>query len=90
MSVDIELTTEQKLEILQDIADSLGGRYRDDYSGRCMYGKTCPGITVDGDENEVIEEAGARGIRGARTDSMGRGVIVYWPGITTKPKQEDE
>jgi len=47
-----------------------------------MFGETCASINCD-DANEVIAAAGAAGIRGARTDSMGRGSVVYWPSIKT-------
>lgn len=63
-----------------------------DYSGRGMYGRNCIGIDVDttgdvmkiaallidgGFSTDEIIELG----EGMTTDSMGRGMIVYWPGI---------
>jgi hypothetical protein len=66
------------------------------YSGRGMYGKTCVGLRTDsvreavavlvkcatnyGSDggDELAEEMAAR----LTTDSMGMGVIVYFPGIT--------
>lgn len=66
---------------------------RMDYSGRGMYGKTCPGVVVE-DVREVYAEiadfnldrpprddeptAGDL-IRKCREDTMGRDVIVYLP-----------
>lgn len=76
-------TLEAKIEAVHDVADEIGGKVRTDYSGRGMYGKTCYGITCD-NEDECIEAAGAKGLRGARTDNMGRGTIVYWPSIKGK------
>lgn len=62
---------------------------REDYSGRGMYGKECPGLVgsrkefvrfyirlaaqIGADEAEDLANA-------AREDSMGREEIVYWPG----------
>lgn len=54
-----------------------GRKLYPDYSGRCMYGKTCLGITCD-DPADTIADAG---VKGARTDNMGRSWIVYWPNI---------
>lgn len=54
-----------------------GRRLRTDYSGRGMFGSTCYGITCN-DPQDVIAEVG---IKGARTDSMGRSTIVYWPSV---------
>lgn len=60
------------------------------YSGRYMYGKDCLGVDVDGigtlllavaefvtDDNraEILET-----LRGTRSDAMGLGTIVYFPG----------
>lgn len=77
------MTHEEQVQAVNDVADLLGGSVRDDYSGRGMFGKSCYGIVCD-DANECIAEAGALGLRGARTDSMGRSVIVYWPSIQGK------
>jgi hypothetical protein len=50
------------------------------YSGRGMYGKTCLGAVADSREAiySVIRPAD---IRSASVDSMGRGVLVYWPSV---------
>lgn len=75
------MTNSQKLE---EIAENLGCDFRESYSGRGMYGKSCVGIDVDSyNEMEgVIEKALEHGIKGAKTDSMGKGYIVYWPSIS--------
>ena len=65
------------LDKFQTIADDAGGELYRGYSGRGMYGETCIGIT--GDATNIIEQAGAQGIKGAKTDSMGLSDIVYWP-----------
>lgn len=67
-------------EKLHGIACETGDTFRPDYSGRGMYGTECVGI-VTGNPNEIIAMAGKRGIRGAVTDSMGKGTIVYWPKV---------
>lgn len=63
-----------------------------DYSGRGMYGAACLGFTVShlADAFKIAVAMGgvlgadeAREIAGkARSDSMGRDVIVYFPGVT--------
>lgn len=66
-----------------------------DYSGRCMYGRTCPGITVNDDlqpfefalaladfvsETEEVTPYELGDMLGtSRVDSMGLGYIVYFP-----------
>lgn len=53
------------------------------YSGRCMFGATCYGIVCD-DPEDVIAEVG---VKGARTDSMGLHIIVYWPHVSDDQRQ---
>lgn len=70
--------------------ESVSAEFRD-YSGRGMYGDRCPSFDVE-DEAEAFsvfvrlavedEEMAAYLARTARTDSMGRGMVVYWPSIT--------
>ncbi len=65
-----------------------------EYSGRFMFGKTCPAISYDGslsaiiaDLSESIMNAGDNdlmlkfivALRGAKTDSFGTGSILYFP-----------
>lgn len=47
------------------------------YSGRGMNGRTCMGISCH-DPEDVIAEVG---VKGARTDSLGKATIVYWPDV---------
>lgn len=48
-----------------------GFKVRFDYSGRGMFGRTCPA---------VVCPSGAFGFKGARTDSMGKSdIVVYLP-----------
>lgn len=60
-----------------------------DYSGRGMYGRVCP--AVSGPSPVAVCAALAAGcatgeeaaelIAGLKTDSMGMGVVLYWPGV---------
>ena len=83
------MTDEDKIDSLRRIADENNWAFRDDYSGRSMYGKCCPGITTD-DAIACIEEAAESGVKGAHMDSMGRSTIVYWPGIKIIPEKKEE
>ena len=53
-------------------AEKLGYEVRD-YSGRGMFGRQCPGVTVD-NANDFIAEIGMRGLK---VDNMGLSYIVY-------------
>jgi len=74
-------TTKEKIEIIREVADEIGGEVRDDYSGRGMYGANCYGIDCD-DDQYAIGEAAERGLKGASVDQLGKGYIVYWPSVT--------
>jgi hypothetical protein len=50
------------------------------YSGRGMFGAECLAATAKRVE-DVYAVIPASAIRGARTDSMGFDVVVYWPGV---------
>ena len=76
------------IEIIEDVADAIGGEVYPDYSGRGMFGSTCYGIVFAGNTTRVIEEASARGLRGAKTDSMGKDCIVYWPHVKADDNSE--
>lgn len=78
-------------EQLLDLANYLDGEVYEDYSGRAMYGATCPGITADVTDVKVgfaiatlLGEVGDLAEIMAdctRTDNMGRSTIFYWPDI---------
>lgn len=82
-----KLTNEEKVQVIEEIADENGDGFRRDYSGRGMFGSCCVGIVTD-DPMGTIEEAAARGVRGACQDRMGLNVIVYWPSVKTKREEE--
>lgn len=73
------------------------------YSGRGMYGRTCLGVTLGGDIGNAVAdiflamahtaspsdmEEVADAFRGMQTDSMGRGTIMYFPGIEFSDSDE--
>lgn len=71
------------------------------YSGRAMYGKECLGIecgSVSAFMVEILENADnmdevreiADALRNMRSDNMGLGMIVYFPGIPFVESEEDE
>lgn len=57
-----------------------GGEPRS-YSGRGMYGVRCVGVDMDYEGQYELPA-------GFVTDSMGRGVIAYWPSIEWKGDEE--
>ena len=74
------------------IADNADATLYPDYSGRSMYGSQCVGFSVRGGNAESrvtraivrsLDDAFADEMLSAlRTDSLGLGVVVYFPGIT--------
>ena len=48
------------------------------YSGRSMYGKECVAVSGRISEYEVGQAVG-KGFGKPLTDSMGLGIVVYWP-----------
>jgi hypothetical protein len=70
-------------EVMEEIAEEVGGTVRDNYSGRFMYGSKCYGIDCDS-YVRCLEVAGSKGVTGAKVDNMGLGWIVYWPQYSKK------
>lgn len=52
------------------------GREPRSYSGRFMYGKRCIGVNLD-----HIGDADGLPLKGSAMDSMGMGIILYWPRV---------
>jgi glucan biosynthesis protein len=67
------------VEIIEKLKDK--GFDPTSYSGRGMFGKRCVSVYVR--PNEIWKEAEVVEIVGARptTDSMGKGIVVYWPNL---------
>jgi hypothetical protein len=85
-----ERSTTDTLKILNEVIENTTDtRIYRKYSGRHMYGKNCLGISGP-DEIEIIEEAAERGLKGARVDQLGRGVIVYWPDAPDHGDEQEE
>ena len=74
------MNLEEQIEILNEVADIVGGEIYKGYSGRGMYGTRCYGIECD-EPIPCIEQAATQGITGANYDQMGLQYIVYWPSI---------
>lgn len=69
-----------KIEKIHEAAQKCGGEVWDNYSGRGMYGATCYGIDCDS-EADLLMAIGAVGLPKPKLDSMGLGIIAYWPAI---------
>jgi hypothetical protein len=96
--------SEQQQGLIGEILYGISGAEARSYSGRAMYGEECLGIVFD-DLADAIRFAFAVGAADPdladtliqpRFDSMGRGIIVYWPsvaawdGIGDEDEDEDE
>jgi len=72
--------------------DSDAVEIREDYSGRGMYGTKCLGFVVSSQRTAYRLMVGLAAVLGtdeasdiarrAQSDSMGRDMIVYFPGVT--------
>ena len=69
---EAEESRKEKEAKFTEKAESLGYEV-EGYSGRCMYGRECPSITVD-DVHDTIAEIGMKGLK---SDNMGLSYIVY-------------
>lgn len=91
-----EITREQ-FTAAMDLVNMDGDQLREDYSGRGMYGHTCPAITADrhADVYAFMAALGATLAEdmddpydavelagGTQVDQMGLGIVAYWPGLT--------
>lgn len=79
---------------LRDAVDEAdGAEILTDYSGRMMYGETCLAVTVDWagtlsliayelgvSDTRCCDDLGWQLLRDAQMDSMGRGLVMYFPG----------
>lgn len=85
---------EDIIELIQLFCIQKGCKYRDNYSGRGMFGRTCAGIVTNNANRTIgklIEYLVRQGIDYEEalgnicTDNMGLGFIVYFPSVSTKP-----
>lgn len=96
-----ELYMENIKELIKDFCDDEGLNYRDDYSGRGMYGRSCVAVDCDNpletlsgifaylvDSDDDIEGCDVQFSLGEpKQDSMGMGSILYFPKLSTKDKE---
>jgi phage gp45-like len=77
------MTVDEAHAIVQQLQEEgVDAEVMEDYSGRGMFGRTCPAITG---ERAILTEIGyaasqigmARSDVPSRTDSMGLGIVVY-------------
>lgn len=76
---------------IEEAIEDAGWDVRAGYSGRFMYGKTCPSVEFDSMNSVIrlfiaIAESDAALAEelatSAKFDSLGKGYIVYWPRYT--------
>ena len=80
-------------ECLEKLADYFGFDVRS-YSGRGMYGKTCLAIVGEGINlislgyalGEMDRDIDKYDLDNMRSDSMGLGMVYYWPNIEYENK----
>lgn len=87
-------------QIVMDFCEAYGYEYRNDYSGRGMYGATCVGFTCSNVNRALMEFGGFVVVNGAdlddfifclSTDRLGYGAIVYFTSIEDESEDcEDE
>ncbi len=89
------LTTEQ-IETIQDLASEIDGAELRSYSGRGMYGKQCLGIDMDSMADAfrfalmVEDEDLTVALSNPCFDSMGLGIIVYFPNVEAPEGIDDD
>lgn len=86
-------------KIIEEFCEEYGYSYRNDYSGRCMYGRCCVGIVcqdvletlvqlcqyiVDTSDDVDLQEV----LGSPRQDSMGLDSIIYFPAVSEKDEEE--
>jgi hypothetical protein len=71
------MATKTAARLHQTLINAGIGRVRS-YSGRFMYGKSCIGIALSRGESPT-ELGNLRFAGPSRQDSLGLGMIVYWP-----------
>lgn len=84
-------------EKIKEFCEEKGDRFYEDYSGRCMYGRTCVGVVTEDSaisltldllvylvENEMDLYEAKELLQFARTDRMGYDTIVYFPRINSE------
>jgi hypothetical protein len=89
------LTTEH-IDTIQDLISDIDGAELRSYSGRGMYGKQCLGIDMDSMADAfrfalmVEDEDLTVALSNPCFDSMGLGIIVYFPNVEAPEGIDDE
>ena len=90
-----KLTTDQ-IDTIQDLLMDIEGAELRSYSGRAMYGQECLGIDMDGMDDAfrfalmVTDSELADALSSPRFDSMGMGIIVYFPNVEAPEGLDDD
>lgn len=70
---------------IQAIADQVGGKLYEGYSGRGMFGAECYGVECKHSQVDIVVLKGKRmGLKDARYDELGLQAIIYWPSAKYK------
>jgi hypothetical protein len=89
------LTTEH-IDTIQDLISDIDGAELRSYSGRGMYGKQCLGIDMDSMADAfrfalmVEDEDLTVALSNPCFDSMGLGIIVYFPNVEAPEGIDDD
>ena len=77
-------------EIITALCRDAWGTLHWEYSGRFMYGDTCLALSVEDLDglDDLKYEARHRGLPRPQEDRLGRGYILYWPGVKKKTEAE--
>jgi hypothetical protein len=81
--------------LIESFCDDYGYEYRDNYSGRGMFGKECAGIVTDENVLQVVlalsdymHECGIDCVKDELGrvcyDNMGLDVVIYFPSISSE------
>jgi hypothetical protein len=94
MTTQLTITPDQ-LDELRDAVSDVDGTLRP-YSGRAMYGQECLGIDLDSEADAfrialAIQSSDlADALSRPRYDSMGLGIIVYFPNVAVPEGVTDD
>lgn len=86
------MNKESIIKTVEDFCEQYDYEFRDDYSGRFMYGALCIGIVCDYPLEvlvglcQYLSDDGVEDfheyLSGAKQDSMGLSSILYFPGLS--------
>jgi hypothetical protein len=78
-------------EKIKEAANAAGASYRENYSGRYMFGDCCPGVVGDVHTlAEVLANLPSVLRKTFKQDNMGMEYIYYWPNLATKKEHHHE